>query len=117
MAGDWMRPYHTAIPPLLEDGIRVLIYAGDADFICNWMGNKAWTLELPWSGQKGFKAAEDKTWYSDIGKEDGGEVRTYGNFTFLRAYGGGHMVCIFNPLFYWNLSMNLSLINSQTASL
>lgn len=92
MAGDWMRPYHTVIPPLLEDGIRVLIYAGDADFICNWMGNKAWTLELPWSGQKGFQAAEDKTWYSDIGEEDAGEVRTYGNFTFLRAYGGGHML-------------------------
>ncbi|KAI8577099.1 hypothetical protein K450DRAFT_253641 [Umbelopsis ramanniana AG] len=94
MAGDWMKPFHLALPPLLEDGIRVLIYAGDADFICNWMGNKAWTLELPWSGQKEFAAAKDKTWYSDLGDEEAGEVRSVqnGNFTFLRIYGGGHMV-------------------------
>jgi cathepsin A (carboxypeptidase C) len=94
MAGDWMRPYHQVLPPLLEDGLRILIYAGDADFICNWMGNKAWTLELPWSGQKEFQAAEDKIWYSDLGEEEAGEVRAVqnGNFTFLRAYGGGHMV-------------------------
>lgn len=94
MAGDWMKPFHLALPPLLEDGIRVLIYAGDADFICNWMGNKAWTLELPWSGQKEFAAAKDKTWYSDLGNEEAGEVRSVqnGNFTFLRIYGGGHMV-------------------------
>jgi carboxypeptidase C (cathepsin A) len=25
---------------LLEENIRVLIYAGDLDYICNWIGNK-----------------------------------------------------------------------------
>ncbi|KAJ2306329.1 hypothetical protein IWW55_001508, partial [Coemansia sp. RSA 2706] len=35
LSGDWMKPYHREIPALLADGIRVLIYAGDADFICN----------------------------------------------------------------------------------
>ena len=46
------------IPPLLADDIRVLIYAGDADFICNWMGNKAWTLDLAWPGKSAFNASE-----------------------------------------------------------
>jgi cathepsin A (carboxypeptidase C) len=32
MKGDWMKPFHTLLPPLLEEGIKVLIYAGDADF-------------------------------------------------------------------------------------
>ena len=32
----------------------------DQDYICNWIGNKAWTMALPWSGQADFKAAEDK---------------------------------------------------------
>jgi carboxypeptidase C (cathepsin A) len=32
--GDWMQPYHRLVPGILEK-IPVLIYAGDADFICN----------------------------------------------------------------------------------
>ena len=32
------------VPPLLAAGVDVLIYAGDADFVCNWIGNKAWTI-------------------------------------------------------------------------
>lgn len=31
--GDWMKPYYLAVPVLLEAGIPVLIYAGDADFM------------------------------------------------------------------------------------
>ncbi|KAI9033853.1 Alpha/Beta hydrolase protein [Phycomyces nitens] len=94
MAGDWMLPYVNEIAPLLEDKIRILIYAGDADFICNWMGNKAWTLELPWSGQQEFVSAEDEDWISDITGEKAGELRTTkdGLFAFLRVYGAGHMV-------------------------
>ncbi|KAI7857458.1 Alpha/Beta hydrolase protein [Circinella umbellata] len=94
MAGDWMRPYVNELPPLLEDGIRVLIYAGDADYICNWMGNKAWTVELPWSGGKEFADAEDTEWISKITGEKAGELRKTddGQFAFLRVFGAGHMV-------------------------
>lgn len=95
MAGDWMRPYVNEVPTLLEDDIKILIYAGDADFICNWMGNKAWTLELPWSGQEEFAAANDTEWYSKLkGKEQAGELRRTedGRFAFLRVFGAGHMV-------------------------
>jgi hypothetical protein len=46
--GDWMQHYQTNIPAMLAGGVRVLVYAGDVDFVCNYKGNKAWTLALEW---------------------------------------------------------------------
>jgi cathepsin A (carboxypeptidase C) len=92
LAGDWMRPYVEYIPQLLESGIKVLIYAGDADYICNWIGNKAWTEALEWSGQEEFNEAKDIVWKSKITGKEAGELKMYGNFAFLRVYEAGHMV-------------------------
>ncbi|KAH8551592.1 peptidase S10, serine carboxypeptidase [Umbelopsis sp. PMI_123] len=82
------------VTEILAAGVRVLIYAGDKDCICNWylVGNKAWTLELDWTGKKGFQEAEDEEWFSWITQEPAGELRKYGNLTFLRVYDAGHMV-------------------------
>lgn len=89
-AGDWMKPYYKNVIDLLESGLPVLIYAGDKDFICNWLGNQAWADRLPWSGHDKFEAQPVRKW--KVGKEAAGEVKNYKNFTFLRVYGGGHMV-------------------------
>ena len=35
---DWMRNLEAGIPELLENDIKVLIYAGEYDLICNWLG-------------------------------------------------------------------------------
>ena len=59
---DWMHDFQNKIPVLLEAGIPVLVYAGDQGFICNWLGNKAWTLALEWSGKDAFNKAEDRFW-------------------------------------------------------
>jgi cathepsin A (carboxypeptidase C) len=80
---------------MLENGIKGIVYAGDADFIVNWLGCKAWTLELEWSKKAQFVAAEDKPWVID-GKK-AGEVRTVDNFSFLRVFEAGHMVPLNQP--------------------
>ena len=67
-----------------------MIYAGDADFICNWMGNKAWTLALNWPGSTAFNAADDHDW--DVSGTKAGTARTSGGFTFLQVNNAGHMV-------------------------
>lgn len=93
MAGDWMHPYVHKIPDILEDGIKVLVYTGDADYICNWMGSKAWTMQLPWSGHDEFVQANDTRWYSKRLSKQAGELRKTkdGAFAFLRIFGAGHM--------------------------
>ncbi|KXL43816.1 hypothetical protein M433DRAFT_149761 [Acidomyces richmondensis BFW] len=95
--GDWMKPFHRLVPGILED-IPVLIYAGDADFICNWLGNLAWTSELEWPGQKAYRKAplEDLKLLNDGTKI--GAVKSSGNFTFMRLHAGGHMVPYDQPV-------------------
>merc|ERR1711957_466893 len=100
---DFMRNYHQLIPPMLAAGIDVLIYAGDQDFICNWLGNEKWTLALDWAHKKEFNAAQ-KTAYvvsgKEVGAKDGkevGELRSFANFHFLRVYQAGHMVPMNQP--------------------
>lgn len=43
-AGDWMKNYDDIIPPMLEDGLRVMIYAGVQDLICNWWVPKTYHI-------------------------------------------------------------------------
>lgn len=101
--GDWMRDYASIIAPMLEDNVRALIYAGDVDFICNWMGNKAWTKALEWSGQSSFDAAEDADWTYGANAVKGGKVRSAaaktgtGSLTFLQVFEAGHMVPMDQP--------------------
>ncbi|KAL5117937.1 hypothetical protein ACEQ8H_004082 [Pleosporales sp. CAS-2024a] len=97
LQGDWMKPYHRVVPGLLEE-IPVLVYAGDADYICNWLGNKAWTEALEWKGKKAYNKAEMQDFKIDGDGEKVGEVKSAGNFTFLKIHGGGHMVPFDQPI-------------------
>ncbi|KAJ1958549.1 hypothetical protein GGI12_004702 [Dipsacomyces acuminosporus] len=87
---DLFRDYSHILPSLIENGIKLLIYAGDADYAANWYGNIAWVKELEWSGKAGFNKARDLDWV--VGKKPAGAVRSFGNLTFLRIYNAGHLV-------------------------
>ena len=65
--------------------------AGDQDFICNWLGNQAWTRALKWPHQAEFKQAAVTPW-TVAGHVEAGTVQSAANFTFLRVYDAGHMV-------------------------
>ncbi|GAO13871.1 uncharacterized protein UV8b_03895 [Ustilaginoidea virens] len=90
LQGDWMKPYHNLIPKILDE-IPVLIYAGDADFICNWLGNRAWTDKLEWSGHEGFSKAKSER------VKDYGKMKSHGNLSFLQIYRAGHMTPFDQP--------------------
>eukprot|EP00892_Ulva_mutabilis_P009378 jgi/Ulvmu1/6812/UM031_0015.1 len=75
---------------LLEDGVRVMIYAGDQDLICNWLGNRRWVDALQWAGAEDWAAAEDCEW--EVGGSAAGSIRQAGPLSFVRVYKAGHMV-------------------------
>jgi cathepsin A (carboxypeptidase C) len=94
--GDWMQPFHHLVPNILKE-IPVLIYAGDADYICNWLGNQAWTEALEWSGKKDFNKAKINDLKLANADKEYGKVKAAGNFSFMQIYQAGHMVPMDQP--------------------
>ncbi|CAK4737004.1 hypothetical protein AeMF1_015862 [Aphanomyces euteiches] len=92
---DWMKIYSQLVTPILEGGIRVSIYAGDADLMVNWQGNEAWTKQLKWSGHEAYSQAALKPTLFQ-GKTVG-YSRSYKNLAFLRVLNAGHMVPMDQP--------------------
>jgi carboxypeptidase D len=79
---------------LICQGITVGMYAGDADYNCNWIGNEVVSslIQAP-----GFSSAG----YIDIKTSDGithGQVKQSGKFSFTRIYESGHEVPFYQPL-------------------
>jgi cathepsin A (carboxypeptidase C) len=75
---------------LLARQVRVLIYVGTYDWICNWIGNEAWTLALDWHGQKDFAALPLREWHVD--GHVAGKTRNAHGLTFVTVDAAGHMV-------------------------
>lgn len=85
LTGDGSKPLHQYVAELVDLDIPVLIYAGDNDFICNWLGNFAWTNQLDWKNGEEYKSQPLKSWSSKESSEFIGKVKNYGALTFLRV--------------------------------
>eukprot|EP00246_Nothoceros_aenigmaticus_P011021 TRINITY_DN2826_c0_g1_i1.p1 TRINITY_DN2826_c0_g1~~TRINITY_DN2826_c0_g1_i1.p1 ORF type:complete len:520 (+),score=92.07 TRINITY_DN2826_c0_g1_i1:211-1770(+) len=95
MLVDWMRNLETGIPEMLENGIKLLVYAGEYDLICNWLGNSRWVSAMDWSGQVEYAKAPWKSFV--VNDKDVGEVTSHGPLNFLKVYDAGHMVPMDQP--------------------
>lgn len=95
-AGDWMRDLSTKVPDILASGVRVVVYHGEDDFICNWYGGAAWTNALSWPGQSAFNSAPNTTW--TVNGTVAGSARSAQGLTFVRVSEAGHMVPLDQPL-------------------
>ncbi|KAK4545187.1 hypothetical protein LTR36_003366 [Oleoguttula mirabilis] len=95
--GDFVyRDFKADLERILDGGVRVALYYGDADFICNWFGGQAVSLAVNYTHAAEFRAADYAPFVVD-GTEYG-EVRQYGNFSFLRMYESGHEVPFYQPV-------------------
>ena len=87
---DFLHSFQGLIAPILDQDIKVLIYAGDQDYICNWLGVQAWTNKLDWSGHDEFNAAPMHSWI-------GGSAKYYKNYAFATVAKSGHMAPMDQP--------------------
>jgi len=94
MLDDWILNLDTVIPALLAD-YRVLVYSGDYDYICNWVGGFSWTSKLVWTGQSQFNAANFTDWR--VNGKVAGTSKNALNLTFLKVSAAGHMVPMDQP--------------------
>ena len=65
-------------------------FPGEFDFICNWLGNLAWTTDFAWHGHDAFDAAVNSTWVVDGAVA--GSYKRADSLTFVKVKDAGHMV-------------------------
>ncbi|KNF03737.1 hypothetical protein PSTG_03259 [Puccinia striiformis f. sp. tritici PST-78] len=109
MSGDNMHNSAALIPEILSNGVRLLIYAGEDDFMCNYLGNERWMLAMKTEFSEEFQhkshkylsrytidSASNSTLVKEGSKGHVGMVRSAGpgagNFTYVSLYESGHMV-------------------------
>jgi cathepsin A (carboxypeptidase C) len=95
LSGDWMHSFQDQIPDQLAADIPVLLYAGDQDYICNWLGNHLWAGKMEWPYQTDWNAAPVQDWLVD-GTRAGTLQQAHG-FSFLKVLDAGHMVPMNQP--------------------
>ncbi|KAF7335334.1 Pheromone-processing carboxypeptidase KEX1 [Mycena sanguinolenta] len=76
------------LPKVLER-IPVLIFAGDQDLICNYLGLEAMIQEMEWNGAKGLGTVQTESW-SVAGAPAGTWVASR-NLTYAKLFNASHM--------------------------
>jgi cathepsin A (carboxypeptidase C) len=108
MLGDWIINMQSNVINLINNNIKVLVYSGDKDFICNWKGGEAWTHSLNWKKSEEFAGKEYEKWI--VNDSAAGEYKNVDNLTFLRVYDAGHMVPMDQP------QISLEMLNQFTGN-
>lgn len=94
--GDFaQRKQRLDLEELIEAGVRVALWYGDADWVCNWFGGEALSLGLNVSGAEDFAAAG----YAPLMVEGKhyGDTRERGGFSFTRVFDAGHAAPWYQP--------------------
>uniref|UniRef100_A0A0W0G5Z3 Carboxypeptidase n=2 Tax=Moniliophthora roreri TaxID=221103 RepID=A0A0W0G5Z3_MONRR len=78
----------TVLPKVLEK-IPVLIFAGDQDLICNYVGLEAMIASLTWNGETGLGKVKTQSW--SVNATLAGTWVSSRNLTYTKIFNASHM--------------------------
>ena len=101
---------------VLDEGLPTLLYSGERDLSCNFLGTQKFLGGLKWRGRAAYNGSPRATWRvplqppasraaaealargeSSIGAEVAGFVRAHANLQFLVVVNSGHLVPFSQP--------------------
>ncbi|CEL52453.1 hypothetical protein RSOLAG1IB_00994 [Rhizoctonia solani AG-1 IB] len=88
--GDWMRSSSPDLETVINAGVRTFILAGDADYICNYMGVEATVDGLQTKFSSEFRQQTWSNW--TVAGHPAGVYKNAGTLSYLRVYEAGHEV-------------------------
>lgn len=97
-------PSHQWVTELLEAGVRVLVYAGNRDWMCTAPGLRLFVDNLVWTGNGPFRSAEYRQLYRETlglpaagGEAAVGYHKRHSLLSFVEIEAAGHMVPMAQP--------------------
>lgn len=96
-SGEIGYPSHQWVTELLDGGLRVLIYAGDKDWLCTSTGMREYVDQLAWRGTLPFRAKTLDVVEARCAGECGpttepwGHHKSFENLSFMQISNAGHM--------------------------
>ncbi|KAL0070176.1 Cell death protease [Marasmius tenuissimus] len=84
----------TLLPKVLEK-IPVLIFAGDQDLICNYVGLEDMIREMTWNGGKGLGTVQTQLW--NVNNSAAGTWVSSRNLTYAKIFNASHMAPFDSP--------------------
>ncbi|RHY35703.1 hypothetical protein DYB26_008074 [Aphanomyces astaci] len=77
---------------MLANGVRVLLYNGQWDMMCNALNTELLVEQLTWVGRTTYVGARRFTWRLGSGRVPAGFVQSGGNLTSIVVRDAGHLV-------------------------
>eukprot|EP00831_Metopus_contortus_P074050 TRINITY_DN6759_c0_g1_i1.p2 TRINITY_DN6759_c0_g1~~TRINITY_DN6759_c0_g1_i1.p2 ORF type:complete len:199 (-),score=29.23 TRINITY_DN6759_c0_g1_i1:170-766(-) len=90
LKNDWSLSLVPEIEQALDKGIKVFLYYGDKDYVCNYLGGEYLSDSLNWEGQAEFLKQPYEEWKVDDIKL--AEQRVYKNLALIKVFNTGHTI-------------------------
>ncbi|KAF9651698.1 alpha/beta-hydrolase [Thelephora ganbajun] len=98
-----------ALLPRILEKVSVMLFAGDQDLICNYVGIEALISALTWNGETGLGKVQTQSWTVD-GTPAGTWV-TSRNLTYVKIFNASHMAPYDNPLVTHDMILRFMGVN------
>lgn len=79
-----------ALSSVVRAGVKVLIWTGDADYVCNWVGTMRVAEAVDWPGRTAFLGREMKAY--TVNGEEKANFKTEENLTYMTVRDAGHQM-------------------------